>query len=116
MASRRSSRTSSRSSSSARTSWRWPLPGAARQGNCYVASEALYHLLGGKEAGWTPMYMKWEGESHWFLRHRNGQIVDVTWRQFKKVPDYARARGCGFLTKQPSERARSLMSFLMWGV
>lgn len=25
-----------------------------RRGNCYYASEALYHILGGKAKGWTP--------------------------------------------------------------
>ena len=25
-------------------------------GHCYVASEAAYHMLGGKAAGWTPMF------------------------------------------------------------
>lgn len=81
-----------------------------------MASEAIYHLLGGQGSGWVPQHMKWEGESHWFLWHyKSGQILDVTARQFKRPPDYTRARGMGFLTKEPSERARSLMSFLMWG-
>jgi hypothetical protein len=26
-----------------------------RRGNCYYTSEALYHILGGKAAGWKPM-------------------------------------------------------------
>lgn len=29
-------------------------------GHCYVASEALYHLLGGKAKGWTPMTIQHE--------------------------------------------------------
>lgn len=75
------------------------------RGNCYVTSEALYHLLGGKESGWKPMNMKHEGESHWFLKHKSGLILDATASQFKKKPDYQKARGRGFLTKQPSLRA-----------
>lgn len=40
----------------------------ARRGNCYVTSEALYHLLGGKAAGWTPHSLKHEGH-HDVARH-----------------------------------------------
>lgn len=85
------------------------------RGNCYVASEALYHLLGGKKAGWTPMVMKHEGGTHWFLKHKSGMIIDVTKKQFKKKPDYSKAKGCGFLTKKPSWRAENVMTVLVWG-
>lgn len=64
---------------------------------------------------WKPMQMRWEGDSHWFLQHRSGLVLDVTAKQFKRPPNYSLARGRGFLTKEPSARARSLMSFLMWG-
>lgn len=83
-------------------------------GLCYVASEALYYLLGGKEAGWTPNVLShdsWpqvlgEGETHWFLRHESGAIADPTAAQFKGKPiPYEQGRGNGFLTKQPSKRA-----------
>jgi hypothetical protein len=86
------------------------------RGNCYVASEALYHLLGGKAAGWTPMTMRHEGDTHWFLRHESGTIVDPTAGQFQEPPDYARARGCGFLTREPSRRADELADALVWGL
>jgi hypothetical protein len=84
------------------------------RGNCYVTSEALYHLLGGKDSGWTPMNMQWEGDSHWFLKHYNGVILDATAKQFKKTPDYSLARGRGFLTSSPSARAVELMGKLLW--
>lgn len=84
------------------------------RGNCYVASESLYHLLGGKAAGWTPMQMRTETDSHWFLKHSSGLIIDPTVSQFDSTPDYSLARGRGFLTKQPSKRARSLMGRIMW--
>lgn len=84
------------------------------RGNCYVASEALYHLLGGKAQGWTPMSMKHEGDTHWFLRHASGVVLDPTASQFKIAPDYTRARGRGFLTKSPSRRALKLMDTLLW--
>jgi len=83
------------------------------RGNCYVASEALYHLMGGKATGWTPMQMQTETDSHWFLKHSNGTIVDPTVQQFTTPPDYSAARGRGFLTKQPSRRAAELMQHIM---
>lgn len=83
-------------------------------GNCYVASEALYHLLGGKHTGWKPMHLKHEGKSHWFLEHSSGLILDVTPHQFRNPPRYERARGKGFLTKQPSRRAEALMEKIQW--
>jgi len=84
------------------------------RGNCYVTSEALYHLLGGKEAGWTPMNLRHEGDSHWFLRHSSGLMLDPTSPQFATPPDYSKARGRGFLTRRPSKRAQQLMARLVW--
>jgi hypothetical protein len=85
------------------------------RGNCYVTSEALYHLMGGKSNGWLPKRMRHEGDTHWFLFNRlTGQIVDATAHQFKTLPDYDNGIGCGFLTAQPSKRARALMQLLLW--
>jgi hypothetical protein len=88
------------------------------RGNCYVASEALYHLLGGKAAGWTPIQMRWGGDSHWALRHRSGLILDPTRNQFTKKPtdlDWdIHGRGRGFLTREPSRRAAELMTRILW--
>lgn len=84
------------------------------RGNCYVASEALYHLLGGKLSSWKPMRMRHEGDSHWFLQHWSGLILDPTAAQFKTIPDYTKARGCGFLTVKPSKRAVALMGRMVW--
>lgn len=86
----------------------------AARGNCYAASEALYHLLGGRAAGWTPMQTRHEGDTHWFLRHASGLILDPTVSQFATTPDYTRARGRGFLTRQPSRRAAALMRSIVW--
>lgn len=84
------------------------------RGNCYVTSEALYHLLGGKEAGWTPMRMRYEGDTHWFLKHESGMILDATAVQFDVLPDYNKARGSGFLTSNPSKRALKLMAEMVY--
>lgn len=85
-----------------------------KRGNCYVTSEALYHALGGRSAGWTPQVMRVGGDTHWFLKHESGLIVDPTRRQFRKQPDYTRARGTGFLTKRPSKRARAMLDAMVW--
>jgi hypothetical protein len=79
-------------------------------GHCYVASETAFHLLGGKKEGWTPQYIKHLGCPHWFLKHTSGVILDLTNSQFKTSVDYDKARGTGFLTKQPSKRAKTLIA------
>lgn len=83
-------------------------------GHCYVASEALYHLLGGKEAGWTPHVVQHEGGPHWFLKHGSGRIADLTAAQFQTPPPYERGREQGFLTYPvPSDRARQVMERML---
>lgn len=59
------------------------------------------------------MYLKWG--NHWFLKHKSGMILDLSRKQFgnRHVP-YEKARGCGFLTKGPSKRARVLMDRMVW--
>jgi hypothetical protein len=85
------------------------------RGNCYVASEALFHLLGGKAAGYKPMRMHTGTDTHWFLMHvETGLVLDPTASQFDTPPDYSKAVGCGFLTKDPSKRAKKLMQEIVW--
>ena len=79
-------------------------------GHCYVASEAVYHSLGGKAAGLTPMQVQHEGTSHWFLKDSAGKVIDPTADQFKTPVPYDKAKGKGFLTKGPSKRAEILMN------
>lgn len=91
-------------------------------GQCYCASEALYHALGGKRAGWVPQVIRWpagrgpicwtfglRSSTHWYLQHRDGTILDPTVAQFTRNPDYALGGGCGFLTRRPSKRARAIL-------
>lgn len=86
-----------------------------KRGNCYVVSEAAYHILGGKRAGWKPMVMRTSTDTHWFLRHESGMVLDLSRRQFHgQLPDYSKARGSGFLTKRPSKRARILIERMTW--
>ena len=79
-------------------------------GHCYVASEVLFHALGGKEAGYTVWGMIWEGSQHWWLRSPNvlgepEDVIDPTWDQFDRLPDYAAGKRRSFLTNHPSKRA-----------
>lgn len=100
------------------------LEARGRRGNCYAASEALYHILGGKEAGWTPMrvgllHPNGARETHWFIKHASGLILDPAVKQFDSPewwprPDYSKAIGSGFLTKHPSKRAFDLIQRLTW--
>lgn len=83
------------------------------QPNCYGACEALYHALGGKDAGLTPMQIEHEGESHWYLRwdvdhgdYIERLYIDPTSTQFESPVPYHEGRGRGFQTKEPSAKAR----------
>jgi hypothetical protein len=78
-------------------------------GHCYVASEAAFHLLGGKKSGWKPQFIRHLGCPHWFLKHRDGRVMDLTAEQFQTPIEYDRAIGKGFLTRKPSKRAKVLI-------
>ncbi len=83
------------------------------KGDCYPAAEAVYHKMGGKAAGLTPMRIVHEGVPHWYLRWTVGIktfYIDPTATQFKTPVPYAEGKGCGFLTKEPSKRARELLN------
>jgi phage gpG-like protein len=82
-------------------------------GHCYAASEALYHLLGGKEKGYKPMRGKGlNNETHWWIVDKDGNKLDPTAEQFYFVglkPPYEAGKGSGFLTKNPSKRAQEII-------
>lgn len=89
--------------------------GIMRRGNCYYATEALYYILGGhRQKAWKPKVMRHNGDTHWFLKHRSGIILDPSRKQFKKLPDYTKAKGCGFMTSKPSHGATNLILKLTW--
>lgn len=86
------------------------------EGLCYAASESLYHLMGGKEAGFVPCVASFEenGEkfTHWWIRN-GADIYDPTASQFTEVgkePPYNLGKGAVFLTKEPSKRAQEIIS------
>lgn len=78
-------------------------------GHCYVAAEALWHLL--KDPAWVPQHLN-HGGPHWYLKHSTtGEILDPTHDQFESCPiPYHRGRGKGFLTLKPSRRAAVVLS------
>jgi hypothetical protein len=84
----------------------WKGSDNALAGHCYVASEALFHLL----PGMKPQFIRHEGAPHWFLLDPDGNAVDATAGQFKTPVPYENAKGKGFLTKNPSKRAQILIS------
>ena len=49
-------------------------------GHCYVASEVLYHVMGGEHSGYDVYQMNHEGSSHWFLMNESGRVLDPTWQ------------------------------------
>ena len=80
---------------------------------CYQASEAVYHLAGGKKAGLRAMRIN--NGRHWFLEGPNGEIIDVTAGQFTKynnnyqrLPSYRAAKGASFFPNK-STLAKQLM-------
>lgn len=77
-------------------------------GHCYVAAEALYHLAAKRE-GYKPATLRHECAVHWYLVSADGAVLDPTVEQFETVPDYLCGRRRGFLTLEPSRRARTLM-------
>ncbi len=79
------------------------------RGHCYVASEAYYHLSGGKRAGLKPMFVTHEGAPHWFIVDSKGRVTDITAKQFATKVPYHLAKGKGFLTGKPSARAAEVI-------
>lgn len=69
------------------------------RGHCYVATEALAHLIHAPETGWQFCHVRHEGDTHFFLRHQaTGTILDPTWDQFQTPPPYRDGRPSGPLT------------------
>jgi hypothetical protein len=78
-------------------------------GHCYIVSEAAYYLLGGKEEGWKPYFVRHDGYPHWFLKHKSGFVLDLTEDQFVNPVNHSKGIGKGFLTRQVSRRTKLLL-------
>jgi hypothetical protein len=84
------------------------------EGHCYVAAEAIYHLLGGRSNGWEAFVLPkivLTNNTHWWIKNKyTGTIVDPTKEQFGGDPiPYDKGKKCGFLTSSPSKRARVVL-------
>ena len=80
-------------------------------GHCYVASEALYYLLGSRD--WVPCNVQHEGSPHWYLKNkRTGKFLDPTAGQFETPVPYSLEHGKGFCTDKISKRAAELLKRL----
>ena len=110
-----------------RPDWRKrrPANAVASWGCCYVAAEAAYHALGGASSGCKVMHVTHEGSSHWYLVDLTRRevelprgaacrmrpvVIDPTVDQFATPVPYAKGKGKGFLTLQPSKRAQALLT------
>ncbi len=93
---------------------RWRVQSNPLEGHCFIATEALYHMLPNKEQ-WKPMVASYKDEggkaTHWWLINRiTGDILDPTKEQYlPETPPYHLGKGCGFMTKLPSKRAKTLI-------
>ena len=94
------------------------------RGHCYVLTEALWYERG-KATGWKPTYLNsktWPeglmpGETHWYLMRTFGhdnitfhEVCDPTAEQFDINIPHHKGKSCGFQTKEPSKRTKSLIA------
>jgi len=80
-------------------------------GHCYIATEALYYLLGEDNVNYTPSTIKVDEITHWFLKNKNtGEIIDPTKDQFDYPLNYDKSVNRFFLTTTPSKRTLILLN------
>lgn len=89
-------------------------PEHPRDGYCYVLAEIAYHYLA--PDGFKPCIAKSgdDGETHWFLRNGNGDVIDLvnTKPSAKDAKFYASGKSRGFLTTKISKRGSKLAELL----
>lgn len=86
--------------------------GIPSTGFCYIATEALFYMLGGKDSGLKPVCASYEEGTHWWLVNKKGKILDPTASQYgNDDPPYHLGKGCGFQNGyvKPSKRAQALL-------
>ena len=84
-------------------------------GFCYIATEALFHLVGGTSSDFRPMYLRDGAETHWWLQDSNGSILDPTHDQYGGAkPPYHLGKRAGFQNgyKRASKRASALLALI----
>ena len=95
-------------------------------GHCYNASEVYYHSVDKSiRKKLTPQQMTITVNhdlfddtvevSHWFLKHDNGSIIDLTIDQFDVLGidiDHEEATGRGFVPPSPCKKSQKLLDAL----
>jgi hypothetical protein len=65
-------------------------------GFCSVATEAVWAMLGGNEAGYERRQVRHQGDSHWFVEDvATGRFLDPTSTQFSSPVPYEEGVGRG---------------------
>jgi len=71
-------------------------------GHCFVATNALFHLIDGAKTGWEMKCIHKEhmkelaDDTHWFLQHKKtGHVLDPTAAQFDGIAPYEKGVGKG---------------------
>lgn len=82
------------------------------EGHCYVASEVYFHIKGGYDQGYQVYRVNHRGDTHWFLKNESDEVIDLTAEQFDEPIPYEQATKTGFLTKEPSKRAKQVIKEL----
>ena len=97
-------------------------------GHCYIATEALYYLIRSEKydlydeySGFKPRCGKEpNGDTHWWLQTRDGDIIDPTKEQFdilKRPAPYYNSRFTAFMytgeADKPSNRTKELIGRIM---
>jgi hypothetical protein len=85
-------------------------------GHCYIATESLFHLIGGLDSGYKPYCAAYREKgqkcTHWWLQNDQGHRLDPTRSQYgKELPPYHLGKKCGFLTgyQKISKRSQILI-------
>lgn len=80
-------------------------------GYCYVVAEVIYHYCAPKGSR-TYRIDLGNGDSHYFLRDPQGNVIDLTSDQFDALPDYDKGKPRPFMTSHLSKRAKKLAELL----
>jgi len=75
-----------------------------KSGDCYYATEALYHLLGGESSGATPH----AAQDHWYLKTGTGKALHPT-----EAPSPAEGRPRKLVTEHPSKEALAILGTVL---
>jgi len=87
--------------------------GKSQLKHSYIVSELVYHELSIKGYELFPFVMRLPGGgTHWFLKNKEGGIIDYTKDQYNYELDYSTAIRRSFLTKKPGKRTRLLLKLM----